>query len=218
MSQLILYSYFRSTAAYRVRIALNLKGLRYTIRPINLVRGGGEHHTAEYLERNPQGLIPSLIDGDRTIQQSLAIVEYLEERFPRPPLLPTDPADRAYVRGLALMVSCDIHPLNNLRVMAFLGERFGVDEAGRMDWYHHWLRFGFDAIERQLRAEPRRGTYCLGDSPSLADVCLVAQLFNARRFGFDLAPYPILLQIDERCRSIPAFAEAAPENQPDAET
>jgi maleylpyruvate isomerase len=210
---MLLYDYFRSSAAFRVRIALNLKGLRAERRFVHLRRG--EQRAAGYLEVNPHGLVPLLVVGDRRIAQSLAIIEYLDEKHPLPPLLPVGAEDRAWVRSVALAIACDIHPIDNLRVLQYLERQLGVDQAGRDEWYRHWIREGFGAIERQM-AE-RTGPYCAGDTPTLADVCLVPQVFNARRLDLDLAPYPRIRAVHEACMALPAFADAQPSRQPDAE-
>lgn len=210
-----LYGYFRSSAAYRVRIALNLKGLAYDQAPVNLVKG--EQRGEEFLARNPQGLVPALItdDGAR-LTQSLAICEYLDERYPDPALLPADAAGRARVRALAQAVACEIHPLNNLRVLKYLTGELGVDEATKMTWYRHWISEGFAALEAQLSREAGSGDFCHGDTPGLADLCLVPQVFNAERFACDLTAYPRIRRIVANCRALDAFARAAPEAQPDA--
>lgn len=212
-----LYSFFRSSASYRVRIALNLKGLAYEQIPIHLRRGGGEQFSAAYQAVNPQALVPALDDGGRLFTQSLAIIEYLEERHPEPPLLPKDPADRASVRAMAFAVACEIHPLQNLRPLVYLKNELKLSEEQVNGWAQHWIRLGLAALERLVVASPLRGQYCFGDGITLADVCLVPQLANARRFRCDLAAYPTLTGIDARCGALPAFADAAPENQPDAE-
>ncbi|WP_431024796.1 maleylacetoacetate isomerase [Halomonas sp. H5] len=210
-----LYGYFRSSAAYRVRIALNLKGLAYDQAPVNLVKG--EQRFDAFLARNPQGLVPALVtdDGAR-LTQSLAICEYLDERYPEPALLPADAAGRARVRALAQSVACEIHPLNNLRVLKYLTGELGLDEAAKMTWYRHWITEGFAALEAQLSREAGSGDFCHGDTPGLADLCLVPQVFNAERFACDLAPYPRIRRIVANCRALDAFARAAPEAQPDA--
>lgn len=210
---MILYDYYRSSAAYRVRIALNVKGLEAERRFIHLRRG--EQRAAGFLELNPQGFVPLLVVGERRLTQSLAIIEYLDETHPAPPLLPESPQDRAWVRAVALAIACDIHPLNNLRILKHLSAQFAVDEARRDDWYRHWVREGFAPLEAQLAARP--GRYCAGDSPTLADVCLVPQVFNAHRLAVDMAPYPRISAIHEACMALPAFAAARPEAQPDAE-
>lgn len=211
-----LYTYFRSTAAYRVRIALNLKGIEADYRFVHLVRGGGEQHGEAYRKLNPQRLVPALVDGGAPLTQSLAIIEYLEETHPQPPLLPPDAAGRARVRALAQAVACDIHPLNNLRVLQYLEREVGIDQAGRDRWYRHWVATGFDAIETMLKSSAATGRYCHGDTPGLADACLVPQVFNARRYECDLAPYPTIVRIEQTCLELETFARAAPESQPDA--
>ena len=217
MSRPVLYTYWRSSASYRVRIALALKGVDYEPRPVNLVRDGGEQKKAEYLELNPQGLVPLLVIDGLRINQSLAIIEYLDECRPEPPLLPADAEERARVRSLALMVACDIHPLNNSGVHRYLGGEMGVGEDDRMRWYRHWIEAGFKAIEVRLETEPQTGRFCHGDRPGLADLCLVPQVYNARRFGCDLDPYPRIRQIEADCLELDAFCQAAPEAQQDAE-
>jgi maleylacetoacetate isomerase len=211
-----LYSYWRSTAAYRVRIALNLKGIACRIEPVHLVRDGGEQRRPGYLALNPQGLVPTYVDGDVTISQSLAICEYLEETQPEPALLPVAAADRARVRSLAQIVACDVHPLNNLRVLNYLTGELGVDERGRTAWYRHWVACAFDALEISLAGDARTGAFCHGDRPGLADLCLVPQVYNAERFDCDMAPYPTVRRINASCLSHDAFRTAAPEAQPDA--
>jgi maleylacetoacetate isomerase len=212
-----LYSYFRSSAAYRVRIALNLKNLPHDIAPVHLLRGGGEHVQPAFKAKNPQGLVPVLEDEGRLLTQSLAIIEYLEERHPEPRLLPQAPADRARVRALAQSIACEIHPINNLRVLRYLTDRLGVDEEAKNAWYRHWVAVGLEAFEALVREDRRTGRFCHGDAPGLADVCLVPQLFNARRFSCDLAPYPKLLEIEASCQALAAFQKAAPAAQPDSE-
>jgi len=213
----VLHTYWRSSASYRVRIALNLKGIRYESRAVHLVRDGGEQKKPAYLDLNPQGLVPLLVVDGRPINQSLAIIEYLEECWPEPALLPTGPADRARVRSLALMIACDIHPLNNSGVHRYLGSELGVAEPDRQRWYRHWIEAGFRAIETRLARETETGRYCHGDSPGLADVFLVPQVYNARRFDCDLAPFPHIVEIEEACLELDAFRRAEPEAQPDAE-
>lgn len=214
--RLTLYSYWRSSAAYRVRIGLNLKGLDYALAPVHLLRDGGQQHAPDYVALNPQQLVPSLRDGERVLTQSLAILEYLEETRPQPPLLPADAAGRARVRALAQLVACDIHPLNNLRVLQFFDRQWNVPQPERDDWVLHWMREGFTAMEAMLAASPDTGRYCHGDTPGLADCCLLPQLYNARRFKLDLDAFPTLLRIEAACLQLPAFDAARPENQPDA--
>jgi maleylpyruvate isomerase len=212
-----LYTYFRSSAAYRVRIALNLKGLAYTAVPVHLLRGGGEQLGAAFAQRNPACLVPVLEDGETRIVQSLAIIEYLEQTHPQPPLLPADPAARAHVRSLAMAVACDIHPLNNLRVLRHLKSAFGLEDTQRDEWSRHWIRLGFDALETTLAASARTGSFCVGESPTLADCCLVPQIANAQRVQLPLDAYPTLRRINANCQRLPAFTNAAPAAQPDAE-
>ncbi len=208
---MILYDYWRSSAAYRVRIALALKGLAY--RPVPVDLAGGAQAGAEFRAVNPQGLVPVLDDGGIVLAQSPAILEYLEETHPQPPLLPATAAARADVRRLAAMVACDIHPLGNVRVLRYLRAEFGAGDESVTAWVHHWIEAGFRPLEALLAG--RDGRFCHGDAPTLADVCLVPQMYNARRFGLDLAPYPTLVRIDAACRALPAIAAAAPERQPD---
>jgi maleylacetoacetate isomerase len=207
-----LYDYVRSTAAYRVRIALNLKHLAYESRSINLL--AGEESTDTYLQHNPQGLVPALVtDNGQVLTQSLAICEYLEETYPEPALLPADPVTRAQVRAFAQAIACDIHPLNNLRVLQYLTAELGVDEESKLLWYRHWVAEGFRALEAVMQSRPETG-YCFGETPGLADICLVAQVFNARRFDCDITPYPRLLAITKRCEKLEAFQAAHPDNRP----
>lgn len=215
---LILHTYWRSSAAYRVRIGLALKGLAWQARPVHLVRDGGQQHAPRYAALNPQRLVPALEHGDTVLTQSLAILEYLDEAFPAtPPLLPDDPAGRARVRSLAQLVACDVHPLNNLRVMQYLERSLGVEAEARTAWMLHWMAEGLDALEARLAGAPETGRFCHGDTPGLADCCLVPQLYNARRFGLDLAPWPTLCRIEATCLALPAFAAATPAAQADAE-
>jgi len=211
-----LYDYFRSSAAYRVRIALKLKNLPYESVPVHLLRGGGEQHAPSFRAINPQELVPVLEDAGRVLTQSLAIIEYLEETHPHPPLLPDDAAGRARVRALALQIACDIHPLNNSRVLSYLKRDLGIDEAGVARWYRHWVELGLAALEQSIAAGGV-GRFCHGDQPTVADVCLVPQLFNARRFECDLSGMPRLIAVDAACQALPAFAAAHPSRQPDAE-
>jgi maleylacetoacetate isomerase len=212
-----LYTYFRSSAAYRVRSALNLKGLAYDSVPVHLARSGGEQHQPEYRLINPAGLVPALEDGGEVLTQSLAILEYLEEAHPEPPLLPGDAMQRARIRALALAIACDIHPVNNLRVLQYLTREFGADEASKNAWYRYWVETGLTAVEAMLRTVPDHARFCFGDVPTLADVCLVPQVFNARRFQCDLSSMPRILRVAGHCETLDAFRLAAPENQPDAE-
>lgn len=209
-----LYTLSRSSASYRVRIALNLKKLPYESIPKALLKG--EHRTPEYLAVNPQGLLPALeIDGV-VLSQSLAIIEYLDERYPDPRLLPADPIARAHVRSLALAIACDIHPINNLRVLAYLRRELNQDDEGVNTWYRHWIVEGFRGLEVELSRHSTNRRFCYGDTLTLADVCLVPQIFNARRYKVDLTPFPTIEAISRHLESIPEFAAARPEVQPDA--
>ena len=209
----ILYGYFRSSAAYRVRIALNLKGLAYRQAPVSLVKA--EQRSADFLALNPQGMVPALQDGDVLLTQSLAICEYLDDAYPDTvPLLPGDPALRAKVRAVAQAIACDIHPVNNLRILNYLKNELAQDEAARNAWYHHWVAEGFAALETRLAAG--QGPYCFGEQITLADVCLLPQVFNAQRFNVDMTPYPVLARIAANLERLPAFADAHPSRQPDA--
>lgn len=212
-----LYDYFRSSAAYRVRIALNLKGVVPDERTFVHLRMGSQR-AQDYLALNPQGLVPALaLDDGSVLTQSLAIVEYLEETHPQPPLLPADAEGRARVRSIALSIACEIHPLNNLRVLNYLVGTLGVSREQKDGWYRYWIDVGFEALEKSLARDPATGRFCHGDAPTLADVCLVPQMANARRFSIDLAPYPTLVRIETECNALAAFADAAPAKQPDAE-
>ena len=210
-----LYSYFRSSAAFRVRIALNLKKLDYETAAIHLRRN--DQGKPDYRGVNPQGLVPALEDGGQTLIQSLAIIEYLDEIHPEPPLLPTDPLGRARVRALADIVACDIHPINNLRVLRYLTHQLGHEEAAIGNWYNHWIASGFAALEPLLVRDARTGAFCHGDSPGFADVVLVPQVVNAERYRLDMAPYPTIARIYKSCMALAPFAAAHPDNQPDRE-
>ncbi|WP_336885089.1 maleylacetoacetate isomerase [Candidatus Methylomicrobium oryzae] len=210
-----LYSYFRSSAAYRVRIALNLKNIHYLIRPIHLLKHGGEQFDPDYLALNPQGRVPVLVVKDRVLTQSSAIIEYLEEVYLEPPLLPADPLDRAYVRSLTQLIACDIHPLNNLRVLNYLKENHRLED--KTGWYRHWLREGFDALEKLLLNKGKKGRFCFGDTPGMADAFLVPQVYNGLRFDCGVSDFLLISDIYWNCMQERAFIEAAPENQPDAE-
>jgi maleylacetoacetate isomerase len=212
-----LYTYWRSSAAFRVRIALALKGLDYESIPRHLLRDGGEHRRADYLALNPQGLVPALEHDGTVITQSLAICEYLEEVFPRPALLPSSPADRATVRAMALVVACDVHPLNNLGVQQYLRGEIGATDEAVTRWVRHWIARGFRALEQLVARHSTDGRHCFGAGVTLADAFLVPQVYNARRAQLDLAPYPRLAAITQHLESLPAFAAARPESQPDAE-
>lgn len=209
-----LYSYWRSTAAYRVRIALNMKGLAYETVPVDLVADGGQQHAPDYVALNPSHQVPTLVLDDGTaLTQSLAICEYLDITNPAPPLLPPDPVERAHVKAAALVVAADIHPVNNLRVVQHLGDKFGASPKDKADWMRHWMTVGFDALLDMVRADT---PFAFGDAPGFADICLTAQYYNARRWGLDLAPYARLTRIEQNCLALPAFDAARPENQPDA--
>jgi maleylpyruvate isomerase len=200
-----------------VRIALNFKGIEYDQVPIHLRRGGGEQLGAAYQAINPQALVPALEDGGRIFTQSLAIMEYLEERYPNPPLLPPDPADKALARSMALIIACEIHPIQNLRVLNHLKNAHHQSDEDITRWACHWIDLGLSALEQVVLSAPSRGRFCFADKPTFADICLVPQLANARRFKCDLRVVPTLLKIEENCLLLPAFANAAPEKQPDAE-
>ena len=209
MTQAILHDYYRSSAAYRVRIALNLKGMEYESRPVNLAEG--EQKASSYRALNPQGFVPMLEIDDHRLTQSLAIIAYLDQTRRDPPLLPADPADQAHVRAMALTIACDIHPLNNLRVIKYLGGPLQQGQDVRDKWYAHWITEGFEALEAM--AAQRSGGFLFGNSPSLADVCLVPQMYNARRFNVPLDSYPTLVRADASANALPAFAEAHPDKQ-----
>jgi maleylacetoacetate isomerase len=216
-TELTLYGYWRSSAAYRVRIALGLKGLAYRQESVHLVKDGGQQHAAEYRDLNPQELVPLLVDernGGARIAQSLAILEYLDEVFPVPALLPGDPAHRAQVRALALHIACDIHPLNNLRVLQYLSAELGVDDEAKNTWYRHWVEKGLAAVEQGLGG--LKGGLSLGNRPGYLEACVIPQLYNARRFACSLDAFPRLLEMEDRCQALDAFKAAAPEAQPDA--
>jgi maleylacetoacetate isomerase len=210
-----LYGFFRSSAAFRVRIALNLKGLSYDDAFIHLRRG--DQAQPAYRGVNPQGLVPALEADGTTLIQSLAIIEYLDERHPEPPLLPADPAGRARVRALADIVACDIHPINNLRVLRYLMRPLGHDEATVASWYNHWIAAGFEAFEALLAGDPRTGAFCHGDRPGLADIALVPQVYNSGRYALDLSPYPTIARIYRSCLALDPFIKAHPDAQPDRE-
>lgn len=217
MSEMLsLYSYWRSSAAYRVRIALHLKGLAYAQKPIHLLNNGGEQRSPEFRLVNPQALVPVLLDGERAIRQSLAIIEYLDESFPAVPLLPAMARDRARVRALAQLIACDVHPLANLRVQQYLERELKVEQAQREAWSRHWIGDGLAAFEALVFDNPSTGDFCEGEMPSIADCCLIPQLYNARRLQMDLSVYPNLLRIEANCLALPGFQQAAPERQPDA--
>lgn len=216
-----LYSYFRSSASYRVRIALNLKALSYDVVPVHLLKDGGQQFSPEYRNLSPDALVPTLIDDSAgnaaVLTQSLAIIEYLEQVYAQPRLLPADALDRAYVRSIALSIACEIHPLNNLRVLRYLVRTLKVSEDDKNAWYRHWCEQGLAAVEATLAKDSRVGVFCYGDSPTMADCCLVPQIANANRLNCDLSAMPTIVRINEACLALEAFANAAPAGQPDAE-
>ncbi len=207
MTKAVLHDYFRSSAAYRVRIALNLKGVEYDSHPVDL--RSGDQKSTSYKALNPQGFVPMLEIDDHRLTQSLAIIAYLDQTRSTPPLLPTDPKDQAHVRAMALMVACDIHPLNNLRVLKYLAGALQQPEAARDKWYAHWITEGFEALEAMAKA--RAGSFLFGNAPTMADVCLVPQMYNARRYSVPLDPYPTLLRAEASASGLAAFADAHPD-------
>ena len=212
-----LHSYFRSSASYRVRIALNLKGLSYDLVPVHLLNNGGEQHSDNFRALNPDALVPVLENDGVALTQSLAIIEYLEETYPVPALLSTIALDRAWQRSLALMIACDIHPINNLRILQYLTNVLGVSEEEKNTWYRHWCEQGLASVEKMLSKDKRVGRYCYGDAPSLADCFLIPQIANAKRLQCDLTTMPTLLRIYDACLQLDAFIHASPAQQPDAE-
>jgi len=212
-----LHNYFRSSASFRVRIALALKGLDYEYASVHLLKGGGEQFAAEFSAMNPAALVPVLDDDGIVLTQSLAIIEYLDETRPQPPLLPGDAAGRARARAIALAIACEIHPLNNLRVLGYLSKILGVSDEQRNAWYRHWVETGLATVESLLAGDPRTGLCCHGDTPTLADICLVPQIVNAQRFNARLDHVPTVMRIHEHCLTLPAFAKSVPALQPDAE-
>jgi maleylacetoacetate isomerase len=211
-----LFGYWRSTAAYRVRIALNLKQVSYTQHSVHLVKDGGEQHQPEYKQLNPQGLVPTLVDGNIRLGQSMAILEYLEEKYPQSALLPSDLTLRAVARQLSQIIACDVHPLNNLRVLKYLSGKLQISEHDKTQWYHHWIREGFKAFEGIRQSHSLKGSYCLGNELSMADACLIPQIYNAIRFDFPMDEFPQLMEINDNCLKLDRIRNAAPENQPDA--
>lgn len=215
--KILLYSFWRSSAAFRVRIALNLKDLGYEVIPVHLNKNGGEQMQAEYAQLNPTRLVPLLIDGKQSIHQSLAIIEYLEELHPAPPLLPSAPIDRAWARSIAMDIGADIHPISNLRVLRYLVKKLGVSIEDKDTWYQHWIALGLEGLEKQLSADPRVGKFAFGNQVGLIDIFLVPQIFNALSAKMDIKPYPTLMRIFNECMNLPAFINASWENQIDAE-
>jgi len=220
VSEFTLYGYFRSSASYRVRIALNLKGVSFDQAPVHLLRAGGEQLSERFRTINPDGLVPALVHvvngKSHTLTQSLAIIEYLDDLIADPPLLPHSASDRAYVRSIALQIACEIHPVDNLRVLKYLTNELGALNAQRDKWYRHWLELGFESLERRL-ADPRVGAFVHGDTPTIADLCLVPQVWNARRFNIPIDAYPTIRRLADHAMGISAFARAEPSMQPDAE-
>ncbi len=212
-TDLQLYSYYRSSAAYRVRIALEIKQLSYHQLPVNLL--SGEHRQSQYLQTNPGGLVPTITTAEGTLTQSLAIIEYLEERYPKPSLLPQSAMDRAQVRSIAYQVAMDIHPLNNPRVTQFIESTTGLNKEQKLHWYHHWIAQGFGALENNLEALNSNGQYCIGDTVTMADICLIPQVYNALRFNCPMQGYPLINAIYKHCSGLTDFIAASPESQPD---
>ena len=211
------HGYFRSSASYRLRIALALKNIPHEQASIHLTRGGGEQFAPAFRKLNPQELVPVIEDDGHVLIQSLAIMEYLEETHPTPATLPKAPADRARVRALSQIVACEMHPLNNLRVLTYLTKQLDVPEEAKLAWYRHWVALGFTALEGLLAGHPQTGRFCHGDSPTMADICLVPQVFNAKRFDCPLSAFPTVMRIHDACQALPAFADAVPAKQPDAD-
>jgi maleylacetoacetate isomerase len=212
-----LYSYFRSSASYRVRIALALKGLSFEYAAVHLLKDGGQQRSSAYRSLNPDCLVPTLEDGPHLLTQSLAIVEYLNELHPEPPLLPSNPADRAYVRSVALQVACEIHPVNNLRVLQYLKNTFDITEEQKSEWYRHWVHVGLTSLEARLCHDERAKDFVFGSTPSMADISLIPQVWNARRFSIPLDSYPTVVRIAENAMALDAFKKVEPANQPDME-
>ncbi|MFW1755001.1 maleylacetoacetate isomerase [Acinetobacter wanghuae] len=209
-----LYTYFRSSAAYRVRIALNLKGLNAELIPVHLVNNGGEQHSEAYKAVNPSELVPTLVEDDFNLSQSLSILEYLDEQYPEAALLPQDAQQRALVRAFSLAIACDIHPLNNLRVLQYLTGTLNVTDEQKTEWYKHWVETGFKTLEALLKES--NGKFCFGDQATIADCCLIPQVYNALRFNIDLSAYPKIASIYQHCNTLAAFQNAAPEAQQEA--
>ncbi|MBA6223867.1 maleylacetoacetate isomerase [Colwellia sp. MB02u-18] len=210
-----LYGYWRSSAAYRVRIAMHLKGLTFESVPVHLVKDGGEQHKKAYTELNPTHLVPTLIDDDVILHQSIAIVEYLDDKYPSVAIYPENIVAKAKVKALALDVACEMHPVNNLRVQQYLVNHFSLPESDKLIWSHHWMNVGFLAVEQQLKVNS--GKYCFGDIITMADICLVPQVYNAYRFNLDMSEFPNICRVAENCNQHAAFIAALPENQADAQ-
>lgn len=211
-----LYTYFRSSAAYRVRIALGLKQLDWQAVPVHLVQDGGQHHSEAYKAINPAGLVPAFEDNGAVLTQSLAIIEYLDETYPTVSLLPGDAVARAHIRALAQSIACDLHPINNLRILKHLEHSLGLDAEQRKEWYLHWIQVGLEAFEQQLAVHNQSGDFCYGNSPTLADICLVPQVYNANRFGYSVDHLPRIAKAIQACAQLSAFIQAEPANQIDA--
>ncbi|WP_448568728.1 maleylacetoacetate isomerase [Thalassotalea ganghwensis] len=209
-----LYGYWRSSAAYRVRIALHMKGVEFESIPVHLVKDGGEQHQADYVALNPTHLVPTLVDGDITLNQSLAILDYIEDKYPEQSIYPTETNQKFLAKALAYDVACEIHPVNNLRVQQYLANELSVSDEQKLAWTHHWMALGFSAIEQKL--SDTAGKYCFGDQVTIADICLIPQVYNAKRFNLDMSAYPLITAIVENCNQLPAFIKALPENQGDA--
>ncbi|MEC9022070.1 MAG: maleylacetoacetate isomerase [Pseudomonadota bacterium] len=209
-----IFGYFRSSAAFRLRIAMNFKGLNYDYNLVNLQ--SGDHLREDFKRINPQGRVPAIDIEGNILTQSLAIIEYLDEVYPTPPLLPSDPLGKAKVRGIAGLIACDIHPLNNLAVLNYLRDQLTAEEEARLAWYRHWVKEGFDGLELMLSANVETGQFCFGDTPTVADICLVPQVVNAKRFNCNLACYPTITRIFKECMDLSQFADADPMNQPEA--
>ena len=209
-----LYGYWRSSAAYRVRVALNLKNIEHQLISVHLVKDGGQQHQASYVEMNPTHLVPTLVDGDFTLNQSIAIIDYLEDIYPQSSLYPDNVKDKATVKALAFDIACDVHPLNNLRILQYLDKNLGVSSDQKTAWYHHWITTGFAALEKQL--SKTAGEFCFGDSVTVADLCLIPQIYNAKRFNVEMTKFPIINKIEANCQKLQAFIDALPENQADA--